>query len=65
MKVLGSLVFLGSIYWAIVTVTTVGYGDIAPQTVIGQTLASVIMLIGYAIIAVPTGIVSCRDGEGC
>jgi voltage-gated potassium channel len=46
-----------SIYWAIVTVTTVGYGDIAPHTVIGQALASIIMLIGYAIIAVPTGIV--------
>ena len=46
-----------SIYWAIVTLTTVGYGDIAPQTVIGQTLASLIMIIGYAIIAVPTGIV--------
>ena len=47
-----------SIYWAIVTLTTVGYGDIAPQTVLGQTLASFIMIIGYAIIAVPTGIVS-------
>lgn len=47
-----------SIYWAIVTITTVGYGDIAPQTVIGQTLASIIMIIGYAIIAVPTGIIS-------
>lgn len=47
-----------SIYWAIVTLTTVGYGDIAPQTVLGQTLASVIMIIGYAIIAVPTGIIS-------
>lgn len=46
-----------SIYWAIVTLTTVGYGDIAPQTVLGQTLASIIMIIGYAIIAVPTGIV--------
>ena len=46
-----------SIYWAIVTVTTVGYGDIAPVTVLGQTIASVIMLIGYAIIAVPTGII--------
>jgi len=46
-----------SIYWAIVTVTTVGYGDIAPMTVVGQTLASIIMLIGYAIIAVPTGII--------
>jgi voltage-gated potassium channel len=46
-----------SIYWAIVTVTTVGYGDIVPVTVLGQTLASIIMLIGYAIIAVPTGII--------
>ena len=46
-----------SIYWAIVTITTVGYGDIAPQTALGQTLASVIMIMGYAIIAVPTGIV--------
>jgi len=46
------------IYWAIVTLTTVGYGDIAPGTVIGQALASVIMIIGYAIIAVPTGIIS-------
>ncbi len=47
-----------SIYWAIVTMTTVGYGDIAPQTVAGQTLAAVLMILGYAIIAVPTGIVS-------
>ncbi|MEQ8323601.1 MAG: ion transporter [Vicingaceae bacterium] len=47
-----------SIYWAIVTMTTVGYGDIAPQTVLGQTLASIVMLLGYTIIAVPTGIVS-------
>ncbi|MEL7003948.1 MAG: ion transporter [Bacteroidota bacterium] len=47
-----------SIYWAIVTLTTVGYGDIAPQTPIGQTLASIIMILGYGIIAVPTGIVS-------
>lgn len=46
-----------SIYWAIVTVTTVGYGDIAPVTVGGQVLASVIMILGYAIIAVPTGII--------
>ncbi len=46
------------IYWAIVTLTTVGYGDIAPTTVIGQFLASIIMIMGYAIIAVPTGIVS-------
>lgn len=47
-----------SIYWAIVTLTTVGYGDIAPQTVVGQALASFIMILGYGIIAVPTGIVS-------
>ena len=47
-----------SIYWAVVTITTVGYGDIAPQTVIGQTLASLLMLTGYAIIAVPTGIIT-------
>ena len=47
-----------SIYWAIVTLTTVGYGDIAPQTFVGQFLASIIMIIGYAIIAVPTGIFS-------
>ena len=47
-----------SIYWAIVTLTTVGYGDISPQTPIGQMLASVIMIIGYGIIAVPTGIVT-------
>ena len=45
-------------YWAIVTMTTVGYGDIAPQTVAGQTLAAVLMFLGYAIIAVPAGIVS-------
>ena len=47
-----------SIYWAIVTTTTVGYGDIYPVTVIGQILAAALMLMGYAIIAVPTGIVS-------
>ena len=47
-----------SMYWAIVTMTTVGYGDIAPQTVIGQVLASGLMILGYGIIAVPTGIVS-------
>jgi len=47
-----------SIYWAIVTMTTVGYGDIAPVTVFGQTLASFIMILGYGIIAVPTGIVT-------
>ena len=47
-----------SMYWAIVTMTTVGYGDIAPQTVTGKLLASFIMILGYGIIAVPTGIVS-------
>jgi len=47
-----------SMYWAIVTLTTVGYGDIAPETDFGQFIASLIMLTGYAIIAVPTGIVS-------
>jgi len=46
-----------SIYWAIVTLTTVGYGDISPNTVAGQTLAAIIMMLGYSIIAVPTGIV--------
>ncbi len=46
-----------SIYWAIVTLTTVGFGDITPQTVLGQIIASFIMLIGYSIIAIPTGIV--------
>lgn len=47
-----------SIYWAIVTLTTVGYGDIAPVTTLGQAIASAIMILGYAIIAIPTGIVS-------
>jgi voltage-gated potassium channel len=47
-----------SIYWAIVTMTTVGYGDIAPQTAPGKFLAAAIMILGYGIIAVPTGIVS-------
>jgi voltage-gated potassium channel len=47
-----------SVYWAIVTLTTVGYGDIAPHTPIGQFIASIIMILGYAIIAIPTGIVS-------
>lgn len=47
-----------SIYWAIVTLTTVGYGDVAPHTPIGKTVASFLMIIGYGIIAVPTGIVT-------
>jgi voltage-gated potassium channel len=68
--ILGSLMYLiegaehgftsipRSIYWAIVTLTTVGYGDISPQTNIGQLLASFIMILGYSIIVVPTGIVT-------
>lgn len=68
--VLGTLMFLiegeksgftdipTSIYWCIVTMTTVGYGDIAPQSPLGQFLASLIMIMGYGIIAVPTGIVT-------
>jgi voltage-gated potassium channel len=47
-----------SIYWAVVTLTTVGYGDIAPHTTLGQVVATAIMILGYGIIAVPTGIVS-------
>jgi voltage-gated potassium channel len=47
-----------SIYWAVVTLTTVGYGDISPQTPLGRTLAAAVMIIGYGIIAVPTGIVT-------
>jgi len=47
-----------SIYWSIVTLTTVGFGDIAPQTPLGQFIATIIMVLGYGIIAVPTGIVS-------
>ncbi|NBB96278.1 MAG: ion transporter [Planctomycetes bacterium] len=68
--ILGSLMFVveggrhgftsipRSMYWAIVTLTTVGYGDISPQTPLGQTLAAAIMILGYSIIAIPTGIVS-------
>jgi len=47
-----------SIYWAIVTLTTVGYGDISPHTALGQGLAVIVMIMGYSIIAVPTGIVT-------
>lgn len=68
--ILGSIIYLvegsqngstsipQSIYWAIVTITTVGYGDIAPVTPLGKVIASFIMLLGYGIIAVPTGIVT-------
>jgi len=73
--ILGSLLYLiegeehgftsipQSMYWAIVTITTVGYGDIAPATVLGKVLASVAMLTGYSIIAVPTGIISVEIGK--
>ena len=47
-----------SVYWAIVTLTTVGYGDLSPRTPLGQMLASIVMILGYGIIAVPTGIVT-------
>jgi len=68
--ILGSIIYLvegpangftsipQSVYWAIVTITTVGYGDIAPVTPLGKLIASFIMLLGYGIIAVPTGIVT-------
>lgn len=68
--VLGSLLFViegpnngftsipASIYWAIVTITTVGYGDIVPQTDLGKALAAFTMLLGYSILAVPTGIIT-------
>lgn len=76
--ILGSLMYLiegaehgftsipKSVYWAIVTLTTVGYGDISPQTPLGQFVASIIMIIGYGIIAVPTAIVTAemtREGD--
>lgn len=73
--ILGSLLYLiegeengftsipQSIYWAIVTITTVGYGDIAPLTVPGKIVASFAMLTGYSIIAVPTGIISVEIGK--
>lgn len=68
--VVGSLMYLvegpengftsipSGIYWAIVTLTTVGFGDITPQTPLGQILASAVMIMGYGIIAVPTGIIT-------
>lgn len=52
-----------SIYWAIVTVTTVGYGDVAPVSVVGKMIASLVMLSGFSIIAVPTGIVTAEIGR--
>ncbi len=68
--IIGSIIFLiegkengftsipKSVYWAIVTLTTVGYGDLSPQTPFGQLLASMVMILGYSIIAVPTGIMT-------
>jgi voltage-gated potassium channel len=52
-----------SVYWAIVTVTTVGYGDITPLTPLGQTLAAFLMILGYGLIAVPSGIVTIELGR--
>lgn len=53
-----------AMYWAIVTLTTVGFGDITPQTTLGQIVASVLMILGYGLIAVPTGIVSAEMTRG-
>jgi voltage-gated potassium channel len=73
--IIGALMFLiegadagftsipAGVYWAIVTLTTVGYGDIAPQTPVGQMLAGLVMILGYGIIAVPTGIVTVELGR--
>ena len=73
--ILGSLMYLiegpengftsipRSVYWAIVTLTTVGYGDISPHTPAGQALAACVMILGYAVIAVPTGIVTVELGR--
>ena len=52
-----------SVYWAIVTMTTVGYGDIAPVTTLGQVVAAGVMILGYSIIAVPTGIVTAEMSQ--
>ena len=51
------------VHWAIVTLTTVGFGDVTPQTPLGQTLASIVMIMGYGIIAVPTGILTAEFVE--
>ncbi len=53
-----------SVYWAIVTLTTVGYGDIAPVSSLGQTVAAIIMILGYSVIAVPTGIIGAELMQG-
>jgi voltage-gated potassium channel len=52
-----------AIYWAVITLTTVGYGDLTPQTPLGQTVATLVMIMGYGIIAVPTGIVTLELSE--
>jgi voltage-gated potassium channel len=52
-----------AVYWAVVTVTTVGYGDVVPVTVAGKVLASFMMMTGFAILAVPTGIVTAEIGR--
>lgn len=52
-----------SMYWAVVTLTTVGYGDMSPKTALGQFISSIVMLIGYSIIAIPTGIVTVSISE--
>ncbi|MGS0728612.1 potassium channel family protein, partial [Shewanella sp. 0m-11] len=52
-----------SIYWTIVTITTVGYGDITPQTPLGQAIAAFTMLLGYSIIAIPTGILTAEISQ--
>ena len=51
------------VYWSIVTMSTVGFGDIAPRTAPGQVLASALMILGYSVIAVPTGIVSAEVAQ--
>ena len=51
-------VLMQSLWWSVATITTVGYGDIAPITELGQFIASLLMILGYGIIAVPTGIIS-------
>jgi voltage-gated potassium channel len=53
-----------AMYWAVVTMTTVGYGDVAPETAIGKSLAAVIMILGYSMIIVPTGIVTAELAHG-
>ncbi len=58
-----SIKYLRSIYWTITTMTTVGYGDLTPHTALGQVVASMVMIMGYGVIAVPTGIITLELGE--